>query len=154
LRGLTLAEKFSYISNKLTYAPDKIKHRVYRRAYKLYRKFGRPLPPILKNIEALNFNSVREYIPQPYAGRATLFSANDLTASFDVEDGWRQLVTELEVHDIPGNHLDIIKEPHVRVLAEKLDASLRKAQPAPLPGTEQINYAPITTQNSFAVARQ
>src|SRR5207245_4704150 len=119
LRDLGLAQKFSYIATKLSYAPDKIKHRAYRRAYKLYRKVGRPLPPVLKNIEELNFNAVRDYVPRTYRGHATLFSATDLTASFDAEEGWRQLVAKLEVHEIPGNHLDIIKEPHVRVLAAK-----------------------------------
>ena len=86
----------------------------------MYERIGRPLPAVLKNIEELNFMAAREYLPQVYSGRATLFSATDLTASFDVEDGWRQLVEELEVHKIPGNHLDMIKEPHVQVLAEKL----------------------------------
>jgi hypothetical protein len=34
-------------------------------------------------------------------------------------------VKGLEVYDIPGDHLSILKEPCVRVLAEKLDSSLR-----------------------------
>jgi hypothetical protein len=33
----------------------------------------------------------------------------------------------LEVHNIPGNHLDMIKEPHVQVLAEKLRLCLNIA---------------------------
>ena len=120
LGEIGFADKLAYIASKLRYAPAKIKHKAYRRAYKLYRRIGRPLPPVLKNIEELNFMAAREYLPQVYSGRATLFSATDLTASFDVEDGWRQLVDELEVHKIPGNHMDMIKEPHVQVLADKL----------------------------------
>ncbi len=150
LRELSFAEKFRYVATKLSFAPDKIKHRAYRRAYKLYRKFGRPLPPALKNIEELNFNAVREYVPQIYSGKATLFSANDLTASFDVEEGWRQLVAELEVHEIEGNHLDIIKEPHVRMLAAKLDACLQRAQEPRAQTEEQIIYAETTSARNFA----
>lgn len=153
LRELSLTQKVSYVATKLSFAPDKIKHRAYRRAYKLYRKFGRPLSPVLKNIEALNFNAVRDYTPQIYSGKATLFSANDLTASFDVEDGWRQLVAELEVHEIDGNHLDIIKEPHVRVLAAKLDGCLHRAQTARPQTEEQTIYAETSSHNNFA-ARQ
>jgi hypothetical protein len=58
-----------------------------------------------------------------------LFSATDLTASYDVEDGWRQLVTELDVHEVPGDHGDIIREPNVRLLAEKLRHCMDAAQP-------------------------
>lgn len=128
LGQLSLPGKISYLLNKLGYAPAKLKHKLYRRAYKLYRRIGRPLPAVLKNIEELNFIATRDYVPQTYSGRATLFSATDLTASYDVEDGWRQLVAELEVHNIPGNHLDIIREPHVQVLAEKLNQCLKGAQ--------------------------
>jgi thioesterase domain-containing protein len=127
LSELGFAAKLTYVATKLKYAPAKIKHKAYRRAYKMYERIGRPLPTVLKNIEELNFMAAREYLPQVYSGRATLFSATDLTASFDVEDGWRQLVTELEVHKIPGNHLDMIKEPHVQVLAEKLRLCLDTA---------------------------
>lgn len=128
LGQLGFTEKFVYLFDKLKYAPAKIKHKVYRRVYKLYQRIGRPLPAVLKNIEELNFLATRDYLPQTYSGRATLFSATDMSASYDVEDGWRKLVAELDVHQIPGNHLDIIKEPHVRVLAEKLSLCLEAAQ--------------------------
>ncbi len=34
---------------------------------------------------------------------------------------------EIGAHEITGNHINIIKEPHVRVLAEKLRGCLDKA---------------------------
>jgi thioesterase domain-containing protein/acyl carrier protein len=124
LAHLKFEEKIAYVCDKLKYAPAKIKHKVYRRAYKIYQRIGHPLPALLRNIEELNFNATKDYVPRVYAGRATLFVANDLTAGYDVEDGWRELVADLEVHEIPGNHRDIIEEPHVRVLAEKLSRCL------------------------------
>jgi aspartate racemase len=128
LSRLTLVEKFAYMATKLKYAPDKAKHRLYRGAYKLYQRVGRPLPPVLRNIEELTFMACREFVPQKYSGNATLFSATDLTASYDVEDGWRQLVSELEVHEIPGNHCDIIREPNVKILAEKIRGCIDEAE--------------------------
>jgi thioesterase domain-containing protein len=51
--------------------------------------------------------------------------ATDLTADYDLHDGWRELVEgRIEVHEITGNHINIIKEPHVRLLAEKLKGCL------------------------------
>jgi amino acid adenylation domain-containing protein len=130
LRQLTAAAKLKYVFGKLKYAPAKTKHKVYRRAYKIYRHIGRPLPRVLKNIEEINFAAVKDYVPQVYPGRATLFLASDdLTAAYDVEVGWQGLAAGgLEKVRISGNHLDIVKEPHVRTLAEKLRACLDRAQ--------------------------
>ena len=128
LRHLSTSEKIAYTLNKLQYAPAKIRHKLYRRLYKIYQRIGRPLPTALKNIEELNFAAVKDYVPQVYPGNAALFSASDLTNSYDIEDGWRKLVGHLEVDQVPGNHLDIIKEPHVRVLADKLKLYLEAAQ--------------------------
>jgi amino acid adenylation domain-containing protein len=129
LGQLGFADKLSYVFGKLKYAPEKTRHKLYRRAYKIYQKIGRPLPTALKNIEEINFAAVKDYVPQTYAGDVTLFLATDLTADYDLRDGWRELVEgRIEAHEIAGNHINIIKEPHVRVLAEKLRACLDRAQ--------------------------
>jgi len=126
LRGL---EKLSYLTGKLRFAPAKTKHKIFRGAFKLYRRMGRRLPPVLRNIEELNFAAVKDYVPQVYPGRAMLFLASDdLTAAFDVEEGWQGLVAGgLEKIRVSGNHLDLVKEPHVRTLAEKLRNCLDQA---------------------------
>ncbi|MDX6500090.1 MAG: hypothetical protein QOG23_3350 [Blastocatellia bacterium] len=129
LGQLSTAKKLEYVIGKLKYAPEKAKHKLYRRAYKIYQKMGRRLPPALKNIEEINFAAVKDYVPQTFAGDVTLFLATDLTADYDLHDGWRELVEgRIEVHEISGNHINIIKEPHVRELAERLRGSLTRAQ--------------------------
>jgi amino acid adenylation domain-containing protein len=132
LRQLGPGEKFGYILNKLKYAPEKIRHKLYRRAYKIYKKVGQPLPPALKNIEEINFAAVKDYLPQVYSGNAVLFLASDLTADYDLLDGWRELVAgSIESREISGNHINIIKEPHVRALADQLRGCLNDVQAAP-----------------------
>jgi aspartate racemase len=130
LKQLNVSQKLEYVSGKLRFAPAKAKHKIYRRAYKLYRRFGRPLPSVLRNIEQLSLAAVRDYVPQVYPGHATIFLASDdLTAAYDVEEGWQGLVAGgLEKIRVPGNHLDIIKEPHVGVLAKELRACLDRVE--------------------------
>ena len=129
LRQLGARAKVGYLLNKLRYAPEKIKHKMYRRAYKLYKRVGRPLPPVLKNIEEINFTAVKDYVPRTYSGSVTLFLANDLTADYDLHDGWRELVEGgIDTHEIPGNHINIIKGAHVRALAEKLSKCLESSE--------------------------
>ena len=128
LRQLKLRRQFDYVYTKLAYLPQKTKHKLYRSAYKTYKKLGQPLPTVLKNIEEINFAAVKDYVPRTYAGNVTLFLASDLTSDYDLHDGWRELVEgEIETHEIPGNHIDIIKPPHVNALAEKLKECLQRA---------------------------
>jgi thioesterase domain-containing protein/acyl carrier protein len=128
LGSLNVSGKARYVATKLRFAPQKAKHKIYRRAYKIYKKFGKPLPVVLQNIEEINFAAVKDYQPQIYSGDLTLFLATDLTADYDSKDGWRELVKgRIDTHEIPGNHLNIIKDPGVRVLAEKLRTVLDQA---------------------------
>lgn len=118
-------EKFTYLVDKAQFAPAKIKQQLWQRAYRL-RRFNRALPATLRNIEGLNFLAAREYVPRIYPGRVTLFWASgDLTTSFDLLDGWRTLASGgVDVHEISGNHINIVKEPQVGALADQLRACL------------------------------
>ncbi len=73
------------------------------------------------------------YVPQVYPDRVTLFKATDkdVTSIVEVEVepglGWTKLAAGgLEIHEIPGDHHGILKEPNVQLLAEKLRLSIDK----------------------------
>lgn len=41
--------------------------------------------------------------------------------------GWNQLAAEgTEIHHIPGNHLTMLRKPHIQVLAAQIKASVVK----------------------------
>ena len=84
---------------------------------------------MLKDIKEFNSLAVRDYTPKVYDGKVTLFWASaDLRTSIDLVEGWRALAGGgIEVHEIPGSHLDIIKEPYVGELAKKLLSCLARA---------------------------
>ena len=71
-----------------------------------------------------------EYEPslRPYPGKVLVFRADDQSMwdGFDVAPdlGWRELVGQLEHHDVPGDHLGILRAPNVQVLAGHLRAAL------------------------------
>jgi thioesterase domain-containing protein/acyl carrier protein len=70
-----------------------------------------------------NVRAIRSYVPQLNQCRITLFrSSEQLTGtSLDPASGWRSLTAqELEIHDVPGNHVTMNIEPHVKTLAERL----------------------------------
>jgi len=79
-----------------------------------------------------NLQAMWDYRPRPYRGRITLFASQEQPTAIEIARdpclGWGAWAEGgVEVHRIPGRHLDIIKEPNVRVLAEALRACLAKA---------------------------
>jgi aspartate racemase len=158
LGSLSFKDKILYLLAKLKFAPRKIKSQFWRQAHSSFANLGRPLPRALQNIQELNSLAVRAYVPQIYDGKVNLFwASSDLRASVDLVEGWRALAGGgIEVHEIPGTHLDIVKEPHVSTLALKLNESLARAQgrhlrigesetPATLHQPPQISHFPVPT---------
>ena len=98
---------------------------------KFYLSIGRPLPDYLQDFtyEQANDNALKNYVPQVYPGRVTLFKGIDAATKVDSKLGWGGLAAEgIEIHNIPSSHLGMLKEPYVRVLGEKLKACLEQAQ--------------------------
>ena len=83
----------------------------------------------LLEVLAANLKALRSYLPGPYAGRVTLFRAVESTTLHrDTTLGWRALASRgVEVHEIPGDHYSMVREPHLRVLAERIKDCLDEA---------------------------
>jgi thioesterase domain-containing protein/acyl carrier protein len=71
---------------------------------------------------------IQSYKPKPYAGKVVLFRAMERDPFEGCQDyalGWGALATEgLHIYDVPGDHVGILKEPNVRVMANYLQAYL------------------------------
>lgn len=107
---------------------------------RIYRKFdlrsGRSFRSYLQEVAQLDVRqqvrdqALRNYIPSPYPGKVILFRAMERD-QFEADDtdpqfGWGELAAGgLEVHHVPGDHIGILKEPHVRIMATKLIANLQ-----------------------------
>jgi amino acid adenylation domain-containing protein len=79
------------------------------------------LPESLKTVMSANTRAAKQYRLRPYSGKVTLLRAGDTWhVSEDPYARWGQLVGTLETVEIPGAHMDILREPHVSRLAERL----------------------------------
>ncbi|MFN6153015.1 MAG: amino acid adenylation domain-containing protein [Dolichospermum sp.] len=114
-----------------------------------YFKMANMLPPNaeitqLTNIVQAYKNSclcLVDYVPkQPYLGKLTILRANEdlpedpngylnAEVSQDLSLGWSEFSSEpVDIHFVLGNHITIMVEPHVQVLAEQLKACIQQAQ--------------------------
>jgi thioesterase domain-containing protein/acyl carrier protein len=70
----------------------------------------------------------RTYMAKPYPGRISLFRSEELASDSDGQPdlGWAKLALNgVDVIDVPGDHLSMMEAPHVRYLADSLNAAMR-----------------------------
>lgn len=76
-----------------------------------------------------NREAALKYKPRRYPGRVVLFRSDDLATWFlpDMTMEWAVLTEDQEVYLVPGGHRDMLREPSVKVLADRLSFSIRNA---------------------------
>jgi len=90
------------------------------------------LPAHIQQLIEINFNAILRYDPRPYSGRVTLLRAKGerLVCSHDYYMGWSRFAAGgVDVRLIPGSHLSLFKEPHIRRLAAQLQTCLDETRP-------------------------
>ncbi|WP_392531410.1 amino acid adenylation domain-containing protein [Nostoc sp. C117] len=105
--------------------------------YKRYLEVALDLPETDKHLKIIDTNTqaISQYIYPVYPGRAILLRTEDqnrdesIGTQYEPQFGWGELVAGgLDIHYIPGSHLSLLCEPHVKVLAETLRSCLIQAQ--------------------------
>ncbi|MDF5725105.1 MAG: amino acid adenylation domain-containing protein, partial [Rhizonema sp. PD37] len=83
-------------------------------------------------IYKLESQARENYKPQYYSGSVVLFKASEknkyLENYIDIEFFWNQLVEQVETYLVPGNHENMVEQPHVQILAQQIQKSLDQAQ--------------------------
>ncbi len=127
-------ERVKYLSEHAGNRMMKTKLRLARVASDISFRMGRPVPLFMKDfyinylIPHANMKAERRYAPPVYPGLITFFQA---TAEIERDPRlfWGRLTSEgVEVHMVPATHKDILVEPNVHVLAEKMEKVLEKAR--------------------------
>lgn len=94
-----------------------------------FRVVNRPLPTVFGAHDPTTVFSKawRSYVPKRYAKSVVFFRVKDRGPEYDhdLSMGWDTYVTGgVQVHIVPGGHLDMMSMPAVRVIAEQLTAYL------------------------------
>jgi len=110
--------------------------KVERKAKRVFWRFSHDTTPnrlrTVLMVREAGTRAIARYTPRLYAGRITLFLATESTDRFihDRRMKWGECTAEgLDVYLVPGgNHSNILQEPQVKLLADKLKACLNRAQ--------------------------
>jgi acetoacetyl-CoA synthetase len=84
------------------------------------------LPPMMRRLENAGWEAFDTYCPSPYPGPVTFFRVEGRREGMgDPLPVWRRRVRGgLTVEPVPGSHADVVAEPNVRILAERVSAHL------------------------------
>ncbi|MGA9725840.1 MAG: SDR family NAD(P)-dependent oxidoreductase, partial [Candidatus Binatus sp.] len=125
-------ERRAYLREDLAERLDAITGQGRQFIYGILRARGRSIPKFLHRAKDVNWYAALRYEAQPYPGRVTLFRATTPLSFIDMptdrELGWGPLAeVGVEVHEIPGTHREIMREPNVGILARELIGCLAAA---------------------------
>ena len=130
LLRLNIKDQLTYLRERLLWHLTAGQLSIFYRIY--LRQIQRsPQQLRLIDVAVANNQAAKSYVPQVYPGRLTLLQASQkaVGAEDDPEMGWGQLTAGgVEIHEIPGSHTQIMEEPQVQLVAEKLHFCLHKAQ--------------------------
>jgi thioesterase domain-containing protein/acyl carrier protein len=82
---------------------------------------------MMDKINAVHHQALFKYNLSPFNDKVVLFKALDRIYFVDDFDflGWRKYaLTGVEVHNIPGNHDTMFKEPNCQILAQEMDKAM------------------------------
>lgn len=132
---------FRYASKKFGYRFKRIR-RILERRMNPFPASPTQLLADNDRLRHLLSTTADEYQLRPYAGRTTLFVLarrdgmsdslfDPAMGHIDSKLGWGRIITgQLEVQEVPGEHVSMFYEPHVKTLAEKVASCLETARQA------------------------
>jgi hypothetical protein len=120
-----------YVRSKSKTVLRRLRTRLWGLRKEAFTRLGRRLPLSLQKVEEYNMLAIKKYRPCPFPGRITLFppSVRSVGEFPDPEQGWGSLALGgVEIHHVTGNHLTMLTEPYVGVVAQKLTECIRRSK--------------------------
>lgn len=129
---LKLADKLSFSSDMVEQLQKKIKDKLEALTYNSNNATDRRLPYSVRRsrVYQAGIDALLNYTPPIYSGgKVHLFRAPDNPEHVhqNYQLGWDEFVTDgLEIHEVLGDQTTMLFEPHIHVLADKLDSCLKQ----------------------------
>jgi surfactin family lipopeptide synthetase A len=122
LLKMDASETSSYLLDRL----DEARRKIERVAWRLTSDHSGE--DRMRNTDSIVHPAFSRYEPQPYPNKIVLFQSSEWPRGpyFDFQLGWKDLVPEIEFHEIPGDHPSMFFEPNVNLVAAKLRSHLEE----------------------------
>jgi thioesterase domain-containing protein len=117
----------------LHYLAERLQSLAFRIIHRLSTKMRVELPEIASDITGKQRLAAESYRAKPYPGPVLLLKAESRPVFFgnDPKLGWGEILSNLRIEEVPGDHGTMNTGNNVKILAKKLRAFLQDAQPIP-----------------------
>lgn len=123
-------DRLTHLRHALGRIKQRIGNRVLRAADSVYDRIGEASPRAPLTVLEANLEALKTWEPPVYAGRIVLLRSADRSVDlqFDPRLGWERKATGgVTMIDIPGEHATMLREPNVRLVAERVADCVRAA---------------------------
>ncbi|MBN1632195.1 MAG: non-ribosomal peptide synthetase, partial [Thermoleophilia bacterium] len=122
-------EKVSHLRQSVNNVKRRIRCRCRRELLDGQQPTSGSLPDAQRRVLESNHIAARDYVAQPYPGKVTLFVVDHQADGLgNPGEQWKRLATGgVEAIAVPGTHLTMAADPHVGVLAQRLEECLSRA---------------------------
>lgn len=116
----------AYLCERLETIKTRVRRQVWRALYALRFRNDRRGGSWQRAFEHVLGTVVARYVPSPYDGNVMMVRPTIRPAGTyaDSVDGWRGLVADPGVVEVPGNHREVFGAPHVSIMASALTQAL------------------------------
>jgi surfactin family lipopeptide synthetase A len=127
-KQLNLQDKIKYVRDRVVFRLMYQNRENGRKEFML-DNWGVDLPPAYLKVLEANFQAGEDYIGKFYPGKITLFrsSIQPITQALHPDLGWGSLADMVEIYDVQGHHSNLLKEPYIYALAQKLKLCIDSA---------------------------
>jgi amino acid adenylation domain-containing protein len=128
LRHLRGREVVTYLRGVLAWRIHSMKQRIWTIVHRSELQAGAAVNGQQLDVSRILPLCVEDYEPQPYDGPTLLFQRVDRpTGRYrDSQYGWGKLATNLQICEVPGDHMTMFSDPNVQVIGDRLSVSLRE----------------------------
>ena len=125
--------RYRFHVRKILHESGGVAHLTDRMRSYFVRKVHKVVPQIASDIRGRQLLAAENYRAKPYPGRVHLFKAETRPEFFatDAALGWGEILSDLRIEDVPGDHGTITTGLNVKILARKLQAALGNVTPSP-----------------------
>lgn len=132
LKELNFRQKIEVIAETVKLDVTRYSWRLkWRMRKRFYSRRGQEIPLEKRDTFQLMREAVRDFCPpEPYPGTVTLFRPTKRPGDSyrDIAMGWGSShFGQLEIHEVPGRHIEMLRKPNVEVLGRILSDCLQRA---------------------------
>jgi len=123
-------EKLSYILERAQMLVSRVAQGAYAAGEAIWNTVSNPMPLAVRRAYRHDIKARARYTPKPYAGPIAFFRAQAQPGGRAYPlMGWEGIAQgRMDIYEVPGAHVSIMAEPHLSVLAAKLNECLEIAQ--------------------------